>query len=121
MSDVQIYHNPNCSTSRFAVQTADDAGVEYDVVKYMLKSQRPTREQFEDLVDKIEDPVTDLVRRDANFKKLGLTDDDVATRDAVVDVLTEHPQLLQRPVLMKGNRAIIGRPKDRVAAFLAQD
>lgn len=119
MGDLQIYHNPNCSTSRFAVQAADDAGVEYDLVKYMLKSQRPGRERFEELIDKLEDPVTDLVRRDANFKKLGLTEDDVATRDGVLDVLTEHPQLLQRPVLVKGNRAIIGRPKDRVAEFLA--
>lgn len=119
MSDVQIYHNPNCSTSRFAVDSAEEAGVDYEMVKYMLKSQRPTREQLEDLVDKLEDPVTDLVRRDANFKKLGLSDEDVATREAVVDVLVEHPQLLQRPVLVRGNRAIIGRPKARVADFLA--
>lgn len=120
MSDVQIYHNPNCSTSRFAVGVADETGADYALVKYMLKSERPGREQLADLLDKIEDPVTDLVRRDANFKKLGLTDDDVATRDQVLEVLVEHPQLLQRPVLVKGDRAIIGRPKDRVAAFLSE-
>lgn len=119
MGDLQIYHNPNCSTSRFAVDAADDAGVDYEMVKYMLKSQRPTREQLEALVDKLEDPVTDLVRRDAKFKKLGLGEDDVATRADVLNVLTEHPELLQRPVLVKGDRAIIGRPKDRVAEFLA--
>jgi arsenate reductase len=48
-----------------------------------------------------------------------LTDADVQTEDQVVAVLVEHPRLLQRPVIVKGDRAIIGRPKDRVPAFLA--
>ena len=118
MSEVQIYHNPNCSTSKHAVNVADELGVDYDVIKYMLKSQQPDRAQLESVIAKIEDPVTDLVRRDANFKKLGLSEDDVATADQVLEVLTAHPQLLQRPVLVKGDRAIIGRPKTRVAEFL---
>ena len=70
------------------------------------------------LLDQLEDPATDLVRRDAQFAKLGLTDADVASADQVADVLAEHPQLLQRPVLVKDGRAIIGRPKDRVEPFL---
>lgn len=119
MSDVVIFHNPNCSTSRHAVTAADEAGVDYELVKYMLKSERPTREQLSELIDQLEDPVTDLVRRDANFKKLGLSDADVATAEQVLDVLSEHPQLLQRPVLVRHGRAIIGRPKDRVPAFLS--
>jgi arsenate reductase len=72
-----------------------------------------------DLAGKLEDPVTDLVRRDGFFKDQGLTDADVQTEDQVVAVLVEHPRLLQRPVIVKGDRAIIGRPKDRVPAFLA--
>ena len=48
----------------------------------------------------------------------GLTDADVATVDQVVAVLVEHPRLMQRPVVVKGDRAIIGRPKDRVAPFV---
>ncbi len=119
MSDVVIFHNPNCSTSRHAVTAADDAGVDYELVKYMLKAQHPTREQLSELIGQLEDPVTDLVRRDANFTKLGLRDTDVATAEQVLDVLTEHPELLQRPVLVRDGRAIIGRPKDRVPAFLA--
>ena len=67
----------------------------------------------------LDDPVTDLVRRDANFAKLGLTDADVATVEQVADVLAEHFALLQRPILVKDGRAIIGRPKDRVAVFLS--
>lgn len=120
MSDVVIFHNPNCSTSKYAVGVADDLGVDYEVVKYLLKSERPDRAAITELVGQLEDPVTDLVRRDANFAKLGLSDADVATADQVIEVLSEHPQLLQRPVLVKGGTAIIGRPKDRVAPFLQQ-
>ncbi|MFV0315645.1 MAG: arsenate reductase family protein [Microthrixaceae bacterium] len=119
MADITIWHNPNCSTSKFAVETADDAGVDVDLRKYMLVAQRPTRDEVLELIAKLEDPPTDLVRRDAKFKSYGLTDDDVATADQVADVLAEHGELLQRPILVKGNRAIIGRPKDRVAPFLA--
>jgi len=119
MAALTIWHNPNCSTSKYAVNEAESAGVEADLRKYMLKAQRPTRDEIVELLGKLEDPATDLVRRDAKFKGYGLTDADVATADQVADVIAEHPELLQRPVLVKGNKAIIGRPKDRVAPFLA--
>jgi arsenate reductase len=119
MADVTIWHNPNCSTSRHAVERAEEAGVEVELRKYMLKAQRPGRDEIVALLEALEDPATDLVRRDAKFKKYGLTDDDVATEQQVADVLAEHPELLQRPVLVKGGTAIIGRPKDRVDPFLA--
>lgn len=117
MADVTIYHNPRCSTSRAAMDTAAQADVAVDTVLYL---KEPLDEAaLRALLAKLEDPVTDLVRRDAKFKELGLTDADVADQDQVVKVLVEHPQLMQRPVLVKGDRAIIGRPKDRVPAFLA--
>jgi arsenate reductase len=118
MADVVIFHNPNCSTSKYAVSLAADLGVEVDERRYLLKAQRPSTDELTVLVGQLEDPPTDLVRRDANFKKLGLSDADVATADQVVAVLGEHPELLQRPVLVKDGVAIIGRPKDRVEPFL---
>lgn len=117
MTDLTILHNPRCSTSKFAVDTVAEAGVEADIVQYL---KTPLDEAgLRDLLGKLEDPATDLVRRDATFKELGLTDEDVATQDQVVRVLVEHPKLMQRPVLVRGDRAIIGRPKDRVADFIA--
>lgn len=118
MADVVIFHNPNCSTSKHAVAVANDLGVGFEERRYMLVSQRPTRDEIVELLGRLEDPATDLVRRDARFAKLGLTDADVATPDQVADVLAEHGELLQRPVIVKGDRAIIGRPKDRVEPFL---
>lgn len=117
MADVTLLHNPRCSTSRAALEQVESAGVEADVVRYLTT---PLSEQeLRDLLGKLEDPATDLVRRDATFAALGLSDDDVRTEDQVVAVLAEHPKLMQRPVLIRGSRAIIGRPKDRVPAFLA--
>ncbi|QBF47369.1 ArsC/Spx/MgsR family protein [Janibacter limosus] len=116
MSDVTVLHNPKCSTSRAALDNLDGVGVEADVLQYL---KEPLDEAaLRELIGKLEDEPTDLVRRDSFFKEQGLTDADVATVDQVVAVLVEHPRLMQRPVIVKGDRAIIGRPKERVAAFV---
>jgi len=106
------------------VAVATDAGADFDVVLYM--SDRPDRDTLRGIVERLEDPVEDLVRKDSQFSKLGLNPDDYAGNpDAVVDVLLQYPRLMQRPVLVRGDRAIIGRPlgdmkaKDRLAEFLA--
>ncbi len=117
MAEVTLWHNPRCSTSRAALAQVEEAGLDATVVHYL--STPVDAEQLREVVAKLEDPVTDLVRRDATFRELGLTEADVATAEAVVRVLVEHPRLLQRPVLVRGDRAIIGRPKDRVPTFLS--
>ncbi len=82
----------------------------------------PSRETLEDIVAGLEDPVEDLVRKDSVFKKLDLDPEDfVGKPEAVVNILVERKALLQRPILVQGNRAIIGRPKGRIADFLAAD
>jgi arsenate reductase len=120
MARVTIFHNPNCSTSRYAVELAAELGVEVDERRYLLVAQRPSREEVSELLEILEDPATDLVRRDARFAALGLSDDDVATPEQVAAVLSEHAELLQRPVLVTGSQAIIGRPRERVEPFLRQ-
>jgi arsenate reductase len=116
MADVTLLHNPRCSTSRAALDEIGTAGVDAEVVHYL---RDPLDEaQLRELVEQLEDPVTDLVRRDATFAALGLIDADVQTADQVVALLAQHPKLMQRPVLVRDGRAIIGRPKDRVPAFL---
>ena len=93
-------------------------GVDHDVVLYM--KEPPDRETLEHIVAGLEDPVEDLVRKDSRFKKLELNADDyVGNADAVIDLLAEQKALLQRPIVVKGSKAIIGRPKDRIATFLS--
>ena len=119
MSDVVIFHNPNCSTSKYAVGVADELGVDYEVVKYMLVAERPDREQITELVGQLEDPATDLVRRDANFTKLGLTDADVATDDQVIDVLERAPAAAAAPGAGQGRLGDHRSAQDRVRSSWA--
>jgi arsenate reductase len=116
MADVTILHNTACSTSKHAVAEAEQAGTDIEVVQY-LKTPLD-RAALLGLIDKLEDPPADLVRKDPFFAQLGLNADDYVTPEAVAELLVEHPRLMQRPVLIKGDRAIIGRPKDRVSPFL---
>ena len=95
---------PNRAVSRHAVETAASLGVDADVVQYL---KQPLDEaQLHELIAILDDPVTDLVRRDATFKGLALTDEDVVTADQVVAALVATPKLMQRPVLVRPGRAI---------------
>ena len=98
------------------MRIAEELGVAADVVLYIKTP--PDEAVLRDIIAKLEDPVTDLVRRDSMWTKLGLTDADVATADQVVAVLVKHKQLLQRPVVVTKKKAIIGRPKERVRELL---
>ena len=116
MSDVTVFHHPQCSTSRHALTVADDLGVDVEVVQYLRTPL--TRDALLALMARLEDSPADLVRKDSFFKDHGLDAADYTTPDEVADLLVEHPRLMERPVLVRGERAIIGRPKDRVAGFL---
>ena len=70
------------------------------------------------IIDKLEDLVTTLVRRDSLWKKLGLRDEDAATKEQVIALLVKHKALLQRPVVVTPAKAIVGRPKERVQELL---
>jgi len=118
MADVTIYHNPGCGSSKAALQRLSELGVDADVVPYLRRP--PDRATLERITAGLEDPVEDLVRKDRRFSQLNL---DPATyvgdRSAVVELLTREPALMQRPVLVRGDRAIIARPTSRVDDFVS--
>lgn len=99
------------------MRIAEELAVEHEIVLY--QKTPPDAGELRWLIDHLEDPPTDLVRRDSLFRKLALTEDDVATPEQVVDVIAKHKMLLQRPVVVRGDRVIIGRPKDRVRELLS--
>ena len=98
------------------MRIAEELGVDAEVVLY-LKTP-PDADTLRSIIAKLDDPVTDLVRRDSMWTKLGLTEADAATTDQVVALLVKHKQLLQRPVVVTAKKAIIGRPKERVRELL---
>ena len=80
----------------------------------------PDRAALEKIVAGLVDPVEDLVRKDSKFKKLELNADDyVGNPEAVIDLLVDKKALLQRPIVVKGKSAIVGRPKARIVEFLS--
>jgi arsenate reductase len=93
-----------------------DRNVEFDVIEYL--KQLLSREILMQFLDLLPNEPADLIRKDKNFKQLGLKADDYVTREAVVDLLLEHPVLMQRPVIIRGERAIIARPSDTVNELL---
>ena len=112
-----MFHNPRCSKSRGALEILDQRGVDAEVVEY-LKTP-PSRGDLERILDAIPDPPAALVRHDARFDELGLRAADYETRDAVIALLLEHPELMERPVVFVGDRAVIARPSERVLELLS--
>ena len=99
------------------MRIAEELGVDFEERNYI--KDPPDADEIRPIIAILEDEPTALVRRDSKFKKLELTDDDVATEDQVVDILVKHKQLLQRPVVVTKDKAIVGRPKDRVRDLLS--
>jgi arsenate reductase (glutaredoxin) len=116
VGDVLVYHNPRCSKSRGALQLLEARGVDADVVEYLQAP--PDRAALERIVDVISDPPSALVRRVDRVRELGLAPDQYQDRDAVVALLLTHPELLQRPVIIRGDRGVIARPSERVMELL---
>ena len=99
------------------MRIAEDLGVDFDTVVY--RKDPPDEATLRDIIAKLEDPPTDLVRRDSLFKKLELTDDDVQTVDQIVQTIVDNKMIMQRPLVVTKDKAIIGRPKDRVSELLS--
>ncbi len=96
---------------------AEELGVDADIVIY--RKNPPDEATLRDILAKLEDPHTELVRRDSLFKKLELSDDDVQTDDQIVEVIVANKMIMQRPLLVTADTAIIGRPKERIRDLLS--
>jgi arsenate reductase len=117
MAAVTVFHNPACSKSRGALEILDERGVHYDVVRYL--DTPPDKATIERILDALDDAPNTLVRTDDDkFKALGIPKADVTTREQVIAVLLAHPEVMQRPVVFVGDRAVIARPSERVLELL---
>ena len=90
--------------------------VEFDVINYL---NTPLDEDtLREICEKVDVEPAGLVRKDRNFKDLGLDAANYTTVDAVVSLLAEHPRLMQRPIIVRGERAVVGRPSEKVEQLL---
>ena len=119
MPTLTLLHNPHCPTSVHALEALEAAGHEVTIRKYLLVAERLDEAELRILAERLQgDPVDALIRRDKQYKDLGLQADgwDI---DQVVATLLEHPSLLQRPILDDGTATMIGRPRSRPADWAA--
>lgn len=114
---ITIFHNPKCSKSRGALELVDAQGTTYRVIEY-LKAP-PDRATLDHIARRYPGPVVDLVRTgDTAFADLDIDPATLTTVDSVVEVLLSHPQVMQRPIVVRGDAVVIARPPELVAELL---
>lgn len=110
-----IWHNPKCSKSREALKLLEDKGGDYEVFKYL--DTPPSREEITTLLKKLGLSARELMRtKEDLYKELGVAQ--IADEEKLVDILAGYPKLIERPIIIDGNRALIGRPVEKVIEFL---
>ncbi len=113
---IRIFHNPRCSKSRQTLKLIRDAGIDPEVIEY-LESPPSTRELGQ-ILKKLGIEPRELMRKgEAIYKELGLAKRDLSRKEAI-ELLHEHPRLIERPIVIRGDRAVIGRPPENVLELL---
>jgi len=113
---VTIYHNPRCSKSRQALDLLRDKGIEPEIVEY-LKTP-PDAKTLAGLLDMLGLEPRDLMRRkEKEYKELGLDDPNLG-RESLIAAMVDHPKLIERPIVIKGEKAALGRPPEDVLRIL---
>lgn len=116
MAELTVYEKPSCTTCKNLAALLAEHGVDYDSVDYHVTGL--SEGEVRELVRKAGVPARELFRtRDPVFKDLGLGEREVADEEAIA-LMAEHPQLLERPVVVRGDRAVLARPIDRALELL---
>lgn len=116
MSKVILYHNPRCSKSRAALALLEENDITPEIIHYIDKP--PTPDQLRELLSKLNLGIRDILRQgEEEFAELGLGDSSLS-EEIVFDLVCKHPRLIERPIIIRGDRAIIGRPPEKVLTLL---
>lgn len=113
---VTIYHNPRCSKSRETLALLESKGEKPKVVEYLKDT--PDAKTLDEILKKLDmEPRALMRRKEAPYKELGL-DDPGLSRQALIAAMVEHPVLIERPIVLKGKKAALGRPPEKVLEIL---
>lgn len=117
MNGTRLYHNPRCSKSRGALDLLRERGIEPEIVPYL--DVPPSPAELRVLLQALGISARELLRvGEAEYETLGLADASLA-ESALIDAMSTHPRLIERPIFVHGGRAIIGRPPERVLELLS--
>ncbi len=118
MPEYTIYHNPRCSKSRQTLQLLTDNGVEPEIVLYLETPPSPT--QLKQLLSKLGIGARELLRKgEAAYKDAGLADTALTEAQLIAAMIAE-PKLIERPIVVKAEQAVLGRPPENVLALLSK-
>ncbi|MBY4677105.1 arsenate reductase (glutaredoxin) [Marinobacterium arenosum] len=116
MSQVTIYHNPRCSKSRQTLQLLEERGIEPAIVKYL--ETPPSADELKQVLAMLGINARDLLRtKEEEYQQAGL-DDQSLSEDQVIAKMVEFPRLIERPIVINGDQARIGRPPESVLEIL---
>ncbi len=112
---ITIWHNPKCSKSREALKMLEEKGDTFEIFKYL--DTPPSRAEIVVILEKLGVSARDLMRtKEDLYKELVIAS--ITDETTLIDILAEHPKLIERPIIIDGNRAVIGRPIESVVEFL---
>jgi arsenate reductase len=116
VSDVVIWHNPKCSKSRDSLRLLEDRGLSVEIVKYL--DNIPNKDELKQVIKLLGiKSAKELMRtKESIYKELNL--DNQTDEDMLISAMIENPKLIERPIVIIRNRAVIGRPIDRVIELL---
>lgn len=116
MTDLTLYHNPRCSKSRSALQLLEERGLSPTIVRYM---ETPlSTADLHVLLDKLGISARQLLRTgEDEYKSLGLNDPKL-TDDQLIAAMVKQPKLIERPILLAGDKAVVGRPPEAILEIL---
>lgn len=112
----RIYHNPRCSKSRQTLQLLTEKGVQPEIIEY-LKTP-PSADELRELLNKLGMRPRDLMRRrEAEYKASGADNPDLSD-DELIELMVEHPKLIERPIVVHDGKVVLGRPPEKVLEIL---
>ena len=113
----RIYHNPRCSKSRQTLTLLEDRGMDTEIIEYL--NAPPTVEDLDRICKLLGvEPVEIIRTREERFKDLGLSAGDTRSREDWLAIMSENPILMERPIVLHGKKAAVGRPPENVLAIL---
>jgi arsenate reductase len=109
---ITIYHNPRCSKSRAALSLLREKGIEPEIVEYL--KEPPDAATLGRLLDMLGLQPRDLIRKKEPEYKANELDDPALTREQLIAAMVAHPKLIERPIVVKNGKAVLGRPPESV-------
>lgn len=115
MSNFTIYHNPKCSKSRQTLEILNDHDAEVEIVLYLTNP--PSATEIKSILDKLGLYSRDIIRKvEDEYKDLNLKDENL-TETELINLMSENPRLIERPIVVKEDKAVIGRPPENVLSL----